>query len=101
MLPVIGMMLQFSNYSTEQTHPSQPPALSGHPSCTDKSKYMDFDSESDEEHGQEEEKVFRRGRNDDKNKNNSDAWSAYPVPGTVVSVFQSHESGTIKYPFYR
>ena len=101
MLPIIGIMFQFSNDPTERTHPSQPPALSGRPLCMDRSKYMDFDSESDEEYEQEEEKEFRRGRNDDKNKSNSDVWSAYSVPGMVVSVFQSHESGTIKYPFYR
>lgn len=30
-----------------------------------------------------------------------DLWSTYYVPGMVVNAFQSHESGTIKYPFYR
>lgn len=52
--------MQFSNNPTEQTHPSQPPALSGHPLCTDKSKYVDFDSESDEEYGQEEEEMMTK-----------------------------------------
>ena len=56
-LPITGMMLQLSNDPTEQTH--WIPAMSGHPRCVEKSKYVDFDSESDEECGPEEEEIMR------------------------------------------
>lgn len=63
-----------------------------------KGKCVDFDSASDGKYGPEEEKVFRRGYNNDKNKNSSDraggARAATASPRPLVALLAA--SGLVR-----